>query len=92
MGPTFVLVPQKNIGKILYRRVSQKRYNFAPDAAIITLFFDSPCILILVPVQTSDPQTSDGTKPKTYKRRTVQTSDQYKRQTGTNVRLVQTLD
>ena len=48
MGPTFVLVPQKNIGKILYRRVSQKRYNFAPDAAIITLFFDSPCIYIYI--------------------------------------------
>ena len=31
-------------------------------------------------------------KPKTYKRRTAQTSDQYKRQTGTNVGLVQTLD
>ena len=31
-------------------------------------------------------------KPKTYKRRKVQTSDQYKRQTGTNVGLVQTLD
>ena len=31
-------------------------------------------------------------KPKTYKRRTVQTSDQYKHQTGTNVGLVQTLD
>ena len=31
-------------------------------------------------------------KNKTYKRRTVQTSDQYKRQTSTNVRPVQTSD
>ena len=31
-------------------------------------------------------------KHKTYKRRTVQTSDQYKRRTSTNVRLVQTSD
>ena len=63
----------------------------------------------------SDPQTSDDTKvrqykrrtysykcrtgtnvgrykPKTYKRRTVQMSDQEKRRTGTNVGLVQTSD
>ena len=31
-------------------------------------------------------------KHKTYKRRTVQTSDQYKHRTSTNVRLVQTWD
>ena len=33
----------KNIEKIPYRRVAQKIYNFATDAANHT-FFDSPCI------------------------------------------------
>ena len=51
-----------------------------------------------VPVQTSDPQTSNATKVGQHKRRTgtnnglAQTSDWYKRQTGTNVGLVQTSD
>ena len=52
---------------------------------------------INVPVQTSDPQTSDFTKVGQYKRRTVQpsdlqTSDWYKRRTSTNVGPVQTSD
>jgi len=34
----------KNIEKTPYRRVAQKRYNFAPGAANHT-FFDSPCII-----------------------------------------------
>ena len=41
---------------------------------------------IKVPVQTSDPQTSDFTKVGQYKRRT------YKRRTGTNVGQLQTSD
>ena len=40
----------------------------------------------MVPVQTSDPQSSDATKVGQYKRRT------YKRRTGTNVGRVQTSD
>ena len=57
----------------------------------------------MVPVQTSDAQTSDATnvgqyKRQTHKRRTSanvgleQTSDWYKRRTGTNVGPVQTSD
>jgi len=41
----------KNVQKILkktpYRRVAQKRYNFAPGAANHT-FFDSPCIYLYI--------------------------------------------
>ena len=43
-------------------------------------------------VQTSDLQTSDRTNVGQEKGRTVQTSDWYKRQTGTNIGLVQTSD
>ena len=47
----------------------------------------------MVPVQTSDPQTSDGTNLRLTNVGPVQTSDQYKRQTaGTNIGPVQTLD
>jgi len=57
----------------------------------------------MVPVQTSDPQTSDGTNIRLknvgqYTRRTstnvgpVQTSDQYKHRTSTNIGPVQTSD
>ena len=43
-------------------------------------------------VQTSDLQTSDRTNVGQDKGRTVQTSDWYKRQTGTDIGLVQTSD
>ena len=49
-------------------------------------------VLSTVLVQTSDPQTSDGTNIRLTNVGTVQMLDQYKRQTSTNVGLVQTSD
>ena len=45
----------KNIEKTPFRRVSQKRYNFAPGATIITLFFDPAYIYIYSP-NLNDPE------------------------------------
>ena len=50
------------------------------------------CFNFRVPVQTSDGTNIRLTNVGRYKRRTRQTSDQYKRRTSTNVGLVQTSD
>ena len=61
----------KNIEKPLFRRVSQRRFNFAPGAANHT-FFDSPCIYLIYVwfwKQGTDVffQCSILSKPKEYK-------------------------